>query len=260
MTERENPYTATETSAPRGPFVAVVGLCVVLLAALIVSLAFPRTGEPVTRPDDQVERAYALDDAARMLAVQILAAPSATAALRSWCADYQLASPAEIRAVKQATLNPVTLNQRLLLNVSETEPVEYRNVELYCGERLMSSAELWYVPSRLTPPMQEALKETDKPFGTVVAELGLSRRTDDVERLWAVLPTSWERNAATADGRQRTRDWVHANPAMLTPQPDRSMFRTEVVVSGAKAPADGRPIALTYETYKMDALAFMNER
>lgn len=239
---------------------AVAGLCVVLLAALVVALTLPRPSEPVTRPDEQVERAYALDDAARMLSVQVLASASATVALRSWCADYQLASPAEIRAVKQATINPVKLDQRLLLGVSEAEQVEYRNVELFCGERLMSSAELWYVPSRLTPEMQEALKETDRPFGAVVGELGLSRRTDDVERLWAVLPADWERHAATADGRQRTRDWVHANPGLLEPQPDRSMFRTEVVVSGAKAPANGKPIALTYETYKMDALAFMAAR
>src|SRR5687768_11537333 len=207
MTEPENPDGTTEpaeSNGPGGPFLAAAGLCVVLLVALVVTLTLPRPGEPQVRPDDEVERAYALDDAARMLATQVLASSSATEALRTWCADYQLASPAAIRALKQATINPVTLNQRLLLNVTEAEPVEYRNVELYCGERLMSSAELWYVPSRLTPEMQAELKESDRPFGAVVGALELSRRTDDVERLWAVLPTGWERNAATAAGRERT--------------------------------------------------------
>jgi hypothetical protein len=50
-------------------------------------------------------------------------------------------------------------------------------VQLWCGDRLLSEADNWYVPSRLTPAMNTALETTDTPFGKAVQELKPYRRT-----------------------------------------------------------------------------------
>jgi hypothetical protein len=39
-----------------------------------------------------------------------------------------------------------------ILGVDPDEPVRFRRVPLKCGDHVLSEAENWYVPSRLTPP------------------------------------------------------------------------------------------------------------
>ena len=56
------------------------------------------------------------------------------------------------------------------------EPVRYRRVRLACGVHVLSEADNWYVPGRLTPAMNAALDETDAPFGRVVRPLEPTRR------------------------------------------------------------------------------------
>jgi len=64
---------------------------------------------------------------------------------------------------------------RALLKVGALEQVRYRQVHLLCGEVLLSVADNWFVPSRLTPEMNRTLDTTDLPFGRVAAPLNYRR-------------------------------------------------------------------------------------
>lgn len=102
---------------------------------------------------------------------------SATLALEEWCGMRGIASPAKItartlHAPREAT--PAGLSVRLALGPGETPAL--RNVKLSCGPDVLSVAWNWYVPARLTPQMNEALRSTNVPFGKVVADLNFRRR------------------------------------------------------------------------------------
>lgn len=101
---------------------------------------------------------------------------SATAALQQWCAARGIASPAAIVAEsnhsEQEEASPAI---RAALGVGAEEPLVYRHVRLRCGHAVLSDAKNWYVPARLTPPMNTALETTKTPFGTVVRPLGFHR-------------------------------------------------------------------------------------
>ena len=101
---------------------------------------------------------------------------SATEALTEWCRVRGIASPPQIvaQAVKSEMVRP-DADVRALLAIAAGEPVRYRLVHLLCGATVLSIAENWYVPSRLTPEMNRALESTDVPFGRVVAPLGYIR-------------------------------------------------------------------------------------
>lgn len=58
----------------------------------------------------------------------------------------------------------------------------YRHVRLSCGASVLSVAHNWYVPSRLSPDMNEALETSDTPFGKVVAPLRFTRERLASER------------------------------------------------------------------------------
>jgi chorismate-pyruvate lyase len=101
---------------------------------------------------------------------------SATEALTQWCRARGIANPPQIvaRAVKSEMAQPDTA-VRAVLAIADSEPVRYRQVHLLCGDSLLSIAENWYVPSRLTPDMNRMLDTSDIPFGRVVAPLGYHR-------------------------------------------------------------------------------------
>jgi chorismate-pyruvate lyase len=112
------------------------------------------------------------------LRARILAAHSATAALEAWCGEHGLAGEARLVAERQAIADkPLTIEQRARLAIGPDEPVRYRRVRLACGDRVMSEADNWYVPARLTPEMNAALDTTRTPFGRVVRPLAPVRRT-----------------------------------------------------------------------------------
>lgn len=101
---------------------------------------------------------------------------SATLALEEWCAARGIADPARVTAHDLSAPGnnpPETMRKRLRLGRSETFAT--RNVQLACGQTVLSVAWNWYVPSRLTPRMNEALRSTDTPFGKIVAPLGFRR-------------------------------------------------------------------------------------
>lgn len=112
-------------------------------------------------------------DPVERLHAELLAATSATAVLQRRCAD-------PIRAVvDRAATGAPTPEQRARLKVGADAPVAYRRVALMCGDAVLSEAENWYVPARLTPAMNAALAG-DTPFGAAIRPLGPRRQVLDV--------------------------------------------------------------------------------
>ena len=131
---------------------------------------------------------------------ELLSNNSATLTLEHWCDMHHLASPARIAAVRVSGVDKsVSTELRQELHVTPTEPVRYRRVQLKCGSVVLSEADNWYVPSRLTPEMNRLLDNSDTPFGKAVQGLHFQRRTLSVKLLWRPLPEGWEMNAASAN-------------------------------------------------------------
>ena len=80
-----------------------------------------------------------------------------------------------MRAVQIDVRPQPSAEVRSLLAVSETEPLAYRHVNLVCGEIVLSVADNWYVPGRITAEMNHTLATTQTPFGKVIAPLGFYR-------------------------------------------------------------------------------------
>lgn len=85
-----------------------------------------------------------------------------------------------------------TDEQRRELRVTRTDSVRYRRVKLRCGALVLSEADNWYVPGRLTPEMNKLLDIRDTPFGRVVKSLDFRRATLSARVLSPLLPPGWE--------------------------------------------------------------------
>ena len=117
-------------------------------------------------------------DALRRLKAAILASPSATQTLTAYCAGLHLADPPVIRALRDRGVDRKADGRvRRLLQVRSGELVRYRRVRLSCGDQVLSDADNWYVPARLTAEMNSTLDGSDTPFGVVVKPLDFQRRT-----------------------------------------------------------------------------------
>jgi chorismate-pyruvate lyase len=176
------------------------------------------------------------------LDADLLSHDSATLTLEQWCGAHQMASPPHVVADRMPDVDkPPTALQRQDLDVTATEPIRYRRVQLRCGNHVLSVAENWYVPGRLTPDMNRLLETTDVGFGRVVRPLHFWRHTLETKLLWSPLPAGWE----SANRRM---------PARLVPWPDP---QSEVLQHRAVLVLpDGRPISEVVETYTAEVLAF----
>jgi hypothetical protein len=113
-------------------------------------------------------------------------------------------------------------------------------VRLTCGDHVLSEADNWYVPARLTPEMNRLLDTTDTAFGRAVQALDFHRRTLSVKLLWAPLPQNWEMGAPLPERKGTTLTIPHAvleHRAVLTLP-------------------DGTPFSEVVETYTREVLAF----
>jgi len=147
---------------------------------------------PASRGGDRLARAELLA-LLQTLNADLLSHDSATLTLERWCGDHRLADPARVVAQRDRGVDktiPDALRARL--SVSDLEPLRYRHVRLACGSHVLSEADNWYVPARLSADMNQRLDTTDEPFGKVVRPLGFVRRTLSAELLWSPLPTGWE--------------------------------------------------------------------
>jgi hypothetical protein len=159
------------------------------------------------------------------------ATDSASEALRRWCADRHLADPPVIKADRLRDMDkPADAEVIKALGAAPGEPLRYRRVRLLCGDRVLSEADNWYRPGRLTPEMNAALDATDRPFGVVVGPLAFHRRTLGVDWLFDPL-------AATGDG------------GVLT-APHAVLRHRAMLIAG-----DGAPFSLVVETYTDEVLA-----
>jgi hypothetical protein len=175
------------------------------------------------------------------LNAELLSHHSATLTLDRWCAVHRLASPACFVAERAAGAEQApTDEERQLLRVSATEPVRHRRVRLICGDHVLSEAENWYVPARLTPEMNRLLDTTDIAFGRVVQTLNFQCRTLSAKLLWSPLPQDWEMGAPLPERRG----------AMLT-IPHAVLQHCAVL-----SLPDGTPFSEVVETYTREVLAF----
>lgn len=196
--------------------------------------------EPAPWPSNFAGRLEALA-LLETLNADLLAHDSATLTLERWCADHRLADPALIVAERVRDADkPASADVRAALDVKPDEPLGYRRVKLKCGERVLSEADNWYAPARLTPEMNHVLETTDTPFGKAVAALRFRRHTLSAELLWSPLPRGWETGAtppqATA-GALAVPEHVLEHRAVLTLP-------------------DGEPFSEVVETYTSEVLAF----
>jgi chorismate-pyruvate lyase len=181
---------------------------------------------------DQAELQARLDD----FNERLLASTSATLTLESWCAEHQLAAnPKIVARVQDVPVKPVSSKQRTRLKIGRNEVVRYRHVALSCGDVVLSQADNWYVPSRLTAEMNLQLDTGDIPFGRVIRSLGPTRQTFTVGILWSP--------SKKAD-RQSSRNSPLSIPAHV--------IRHRAMVLDAQ----GLPLAEVTETYTRAIIAF----
>jgi chorismate-pyruvate lyase len=213
-----------------------------LAAALILLLttAIASAAEPAPWPDNLVGRLQALA-LIESLNADLLAHDSATLTIERWCADHRLADP--VRIVAERVSDPAKAASdevREALDVKPDEKLGYRRVRLKCGDHVLSEADNWYVPARLTPEMNHALETTDTPFGKAVAALHFRRHTLSADLLWRPLPKGWEMGAAP----------VPQEAGALT-IPDHVLEHRAVLST-----PDGEPFSEVVETYTGEVLAF----
>jgi chorismate-pyruvate lyase len=170
--------------------------------------------------------------AIQTLNAELLSSRSATLTLETWCRDHHLADPPKIVAHQTAnTQKPPTAEQRQRLEVAGDEAVRYRHVQLACGTRVLSEADNWYVPRRLTGEMNRILETTETPFGRAVQALEPYRRTFTIALLWAPI----------------------ASPHQAAP-PDGVLLHRAVLYT-----KDHKPFSEVSEVYQREILAFLPE-
>lgn len=207
-------------------------------SALFLALAVPASA--LAWPADYTGRLQALA-LLQTLNGDLLSHDSATLTLERWCGDHGLADPAKIVARRQTDIDkPVSPEQRQILGVGPDEPVRYRRVQLACGAHVLSEADNWYVPSRLTPEMNRVLDSSDTPFGRAVRGLRFQRRTLSAEMLWQPLPKGWERQPVQ----------VFAKDAPVA-MPEHVLQHRAILTL-----PDGTPFSQVVETYTSQVLAF----
>jgi chorismate-pyruvate lyase len=163
-------------------------------AVFLMGLLFAGTaaGEGLFWHDTFLARVEALA-LIETLNADLLAAHSATLTLEQWCATHHIAGDAKIHAQRvEGPEKPISAEQRARLHLGTDEPVKYRHVALACGDHILSEADNWYVPARLTPEMNRLLETTDTPFGRVVQPLQPTRENFASILLWRPLEQGWE--------------------------------------------------------------------
>ena len=180
---------------------ALRGLATALL--LLITTVLASAAEPPPWPDSFIGRLEALA-LIESLNADLLAHDSATLTIERWCGDHRLADPPRIVAERVRDADkPASAQVRAALDVKLDEPLGYRRVRLKCGDHVLSEADNWYVPARLTPEMNHTLETTDTPFGKAVAALHFRRHTLSADLLWRPLPKGWETGARIRSGESR---------------------------------------------------------
>ncbi len=191
-------------------------------------------------PDSYFTRLEALA-LLQTLNAELLSHDSATETLTHWCATHRLTDDPHIIAVRShAAPKPPSDGIRQLLQVTPQEPIRHRHVQLKCGDLVLSEADNWYVPGRLSQAMNQQLDSTDTPFGVVVRDTHFQRHTLSAQLLWMPLPSGWEMSPSPASG---TAAHLAVPAAVLEHHAVLSL-------------ADGTPFSALIEIYTGNVLAF----
>jgi hypothetical protein len=217
-----------------------------ILAVLVLLAPAPaHSASTQAWPDTALGRTQALA-VIETLNAELLASPSATATLEAWCGDHHMASPPRLVAeLARGAEKPVTDEQRRVLQVRAGEVVKYRRVRLACGGHVLSEADNWYVPGRLTAEMNRLLETTDTPFGRAVAGLHPVRQTLSAALLWSPLPAGWD----LAVGGAAAGPDASGGGALAIPD---ELFRHRAVLYDARR----RPVSEVVETYTSEVLDY----
>lgn len=135
---------------------------------------------------------------------ELLSKPSATEVLEAYCKSRFGPKTESVRAEILTRTRQVRgfADVRRDLRLRRGESLSYRKVRLHCGAVALSVADNWFVPERLTESMNQALAESDIPFGKIVSPLGFRRKTQG---------TRWNMGRPS---RQAER-WIFENRALL---------------------------------------------
>jgi chorismate-pyruvate lyase len=216
-------------------------ICTTMLSIADVATTASAATPAVEWRDTPIARLEALA-LIETLNAEILASNSATLTLERWCSEHAIADPAQILAHRtDAAAEAPSAAIRADLQVSAQESVRYRRVELACGEHVLSVAENWYVPARLSDAMNRLLDTTQSPFGKVVQPLQVHRQTLEAQLLWSPLPAGWERAGSG----------VSMNPQGHLELPAALFEHRALLYTSAQS-----VIAEVHEIYQRDILAF----
>lgn len=203
-------------------------------ALLLLLLAAPAAAPQW--PDTHLARLSALAQV-QSLNAELLSRDSATATLQRWC-DLHGGGGKIVARRPAVDPKPAGEAERRDLKIGPDEPVAYRRVELACGDKVLSEADNWYLPARLTPEMNTLLNTTQTPFGVAVRPLDFRRRTLSAEPLFQPLPAGW---AAVRPAEDK------AGAVMTIPH---LVLRHRAVLSTP----DAAPFSLVVETYTHQVL------
>lgn len=177
------------------------------------------------------------------LNASLLASKSATTTLEKWCADHKMSAEPKILAKRVANgERPPGDDIRQRLRVDAQEPLKYRRVQLSCGGHVLSEADNWYVPARLSEDMNRVLETTETPFGKAVAPLQPFRRTIEMTMRWTPLPEGWELSPAEAQ---------REAPSGALDLPHEIFEHKAVLYT-----PDQKPFSEVHETYTSEILDF----
>jgi hypothetical protein len=204
-------------------------------ALLGVMLAVAPVDLGWTAAPDGFVRRLEMQAALQTLRAELLGHDSSTAVLQSWCEAH---SPPGLKITAlhdpKAERAPTDAARRAL-DLKPGQPVRYRRVSLACGQTVLSEADNWYLPDRLTPEMNRTLDTSDAPFGAVVRPLDFRRRFLSAELLFHPLPDGWEKRAPESGPAPKVPAHVLTDTAVL-------------------ATPDGKPFSFVAETYTAAAL------
>lgn len=193
----------------------------------MLSVPTPMTDSRPNTATDRTHQAMLV----RRLHHALLRASSATRVLEEWCTTYLGASEPRI-AVDVATRLSVPADEsvRSRLKVDDAGRIAYRRVRLIWEDRVLSEADNWYVPERLTVRMNTALEASTEPFGRVIAALKPYRTNVRASVLWQP-------------------DSQSATPEQPIVVPDE-ILRHEALLYSLR----GDPLAEVHERYRRDVL------
>lgn len=214
----------------------------VILAALVfIPLKLAAQPAPsASWPDDATSRLEALA-LIETLNADLLSHDSATLTLDRWCGSHGLAASPVITAQRvRSAETPADDQVRHLLAVDTSEPIRHRHVRLLCGTHVLSEADNYYLPARLTPEMNQLLDTSDTAFGRAVAALRFRRVTLSSELMWRPLPDGWETGETLPS----------AGTGRLSVPAEVLRHRALLVLP------DGTPFSALVETYTGEVLAF----